>query len=67
MNFWKRQNRQILITEIEDECQQGRNINVDFIGELRSEQDKALKELVNTITEYFMQQQHLAKLWSVVQ
>lgn len=32
--------------EIEDERQQGRNINVDFIGELRSEQDKALKELV---------------------
>ena len=32
--------------EIEDERQQGRNINVDFIGELRSEQDKALKELI---------------------
>ncbi len=32
--------------EIEDERQQGRNINVDFIGELRSEQDRALKELM---------------------
>lgn len=32
--------------EIEDERQQGRNINVDFKGELRSEQDKALKELI---------------------
>ena len=31
--------------EIEDERQQGRNINVDFVGELRSEQDRALKEL----------------------
>ena len=31
--------------EIEDERQQGRNINVDFKGELRPEQDKALKEL----------------------
>ena len=31
--------------EIEDERQQGRNINVDFIGELRPEQDEALKEL----------------------
>ena len=31
--------------EIEDERQQGRNINVDFIGELRPEQDMALKEL----------------------
>ena len=32
--------------EIEDERQQGRNINVDFKGELRPEQDKALKELI---------------------
>jgi len=32
--------------EIEDEHQQGRNINVDFIGELRPEQDMALKELI---------------------
>lgn len=32
--------------EIEDERQQGRNINVDFIGELRPEQDRALKELM---------------------
>ena len=32
--------------EIEDERQQGRNINVDFKGELRPEQDKALKELM---------------------
>lgn len=31
--------------EIEDERQQGRHINVDFIGELRPEQDEALKEL----------------------
>ena len=31
--------------EIEDEHQQGRNINVDFKGELRPEQDRALKEL----------------------
>ena len=31
--------------EMEDERQQGRKINVDFKGELRSEQDKALKEL----------------------
>lgn len=31
--------------EIEDERQHGRNINVDFKGELRPEQDKALKEL----------------------
>lgn len=31
--------------EIEDERQNGRNINVDFKGELRIEQDKALKEL----------------------
>lgn len=31
--------------EIEDERQQGRNINVDFVGELRSEQDQALKKL----------------------
>ena len=33
--------------EIEDERQQERNINVVFKGELRSEQDKALKELTN--------------------
>ena len=32
--------------EIEDERQQGRNINVDFKGELRPEQDRALKELM---------------------
>ena len=32
--------------EIEEERQQGRNINVDFRGELRPEQDKALKELM---------------------
>lgn len=32
--------------EIEDERQQGRNINVDFNGTLRPEQDAALKELV---------------------
>ena len=32
--------------EIEDERQYGRNINVDFIGELRPEQDMALKELM---------------------
>ena len=32
--------------EIEDERQQGRNINVDFKGELRPEQDEALKELM---------------------
>ena len=32
--------------EIEDERRHGRNINVDFIGELRPEQDKALKELM---------------------
>ena len=32
--------------EIEDERQQGRNINVDFKGKLRPEQDKALKELM---------------------
>lgn len=32
--------------EIEDERRYGRNINVDFIGELRPEQDKALKELM---------------------
>ena len=31
--------------EIEDERQYGRNINVEFIGELRPEQDRALKEL----------------------
>ena len=31
--------------EMEDERQQGRKINVDFKGELRPEQDKALKEL----------------------
>ena len=31
---------------IEDERQQGRNINVDFKGELRPEQDEALKELI---------------------
>ena len=33
--------------EIEDERQQERNINVVFKGELRPEQDKALKELTN--------------------
>jgi superfamily II DNA or RNA helicase len=32
--------------EMEDERQQGRKINVDFKGELRPEQDKALKELI---------------------
>ena len=31
--------------EIEDERQQGKNINVEFKGELRPEQNKALKEL----------------------
>lgn len=31
--------------EIKDERQQGRNINVEFKGELRPEQEKALKEL----------------------
>ena len=31
--------------DIEDECQQGRNIDVDFKGELRPEQNTALKEL----------------------
>ena len=31
---------------ITDERQQGRNINVEFNGELRLEQDKALKELI---------------------
>ena len=31
---------------MEDERQQGRKINVDFKGELRPEQDKALKELI---------------------
>ncbi len=34
-----------IIYEIEDERQQGRSINVAFNGELRPEQDKALKEL----------------------
>lgn len=33
--------------EIEDERQQGRNINVGFKGTLRPEQDEALKELIN--------------------
>ena len=33
--------------EMEDERQQGRKINVDFKGELRPEQDKALKELIS--------------------
>ena len=32
--------------EMEDERQQGRKINVNFKGELRPEQDKALKELI---------------------
>ena len=32
--------------EMEDERQQGRKINVDFKGELRPEQDKALKVLI---------------------
>ena len=32
--------------EMEDERQQGRKINVDYKGELRPEQDKALKELI---------------------
>lgn len=32
--------------EMEDERQQGRKNNVDFKGELRPEQDKALKELI---------------------
>ena len=32
--------------EMEDERQQGRKINGDFKGELRPEQDKALKELI---------------------
>ena len=31
--------------EINDERQRGKHINVDFKGELRQEQDKALKEL----------------------
>ena len=30
---------------IDDERQQGRNINVEFNGELRPEQNKAVKEL----------------------
>lgn len=33
------------VVEIDDERQQGRNINVEFNGELRPEQNKALKEL----------------------
>ena len=46
--------------EMEDERQQGRKINVDFKGELRPEQDKALKELINSKKEHrkILEQMH---------
>ena len=44
--LWKNIKQADIDYEMEDERQQGRKINVDFKGELRPEQDKALKELI---------------------